>query len=95
VLFRSVEPAAAGSSFDIAGSQYAFRIAEFVPSGRLEERYEPAERGVSALAVEIVDGVNAGETVWLELGKARTIPFGSGAVTLSFGPMTPDRGAHP
>ena len=78
-----------GQIINVPETNYTFRIAGFVPSGRLTETYEStAERGaVTALEVEVVHTDGRTETVWLTLDGERVIADASGArLTLWFGP---------
>ena len=78
-----------GEPIDIAGSQYRFVVHRFLPSGRLVEEYEPADRGesVRALRIEVAEAGKTPESFWLQQGKPRTVNVASGPLTVSFGPQ--------
>lgn len=77
---------------DIPGSQYSFAITAFVPSGRLIESFSPAtdKGGVAALKLETLFDSTEGGTLWLGMGRERTIRTVNGAVTLVFGVRRPN-----
>lgn len=81
-------PIAVGEKIGVPGSQYTFHIAEFIPSGRLVERYRPAEGrgGVPALLVDMANVAGPTEDVWLEMGETRVIGTEAGPLKLWFGP---------
>jgi len=93
----SVKPLEGPQRVEIAGSQYAFYVARFVPSGRLVEEYLPTQGkgGVSALQVRTSDAAGKPTTIWLELGKQRVVPTTKGPLTVAFGPRRPtSTGGH-
>jgi hypothetical protein len=76
---------------DVAGSQYTFQLANFVPAGRLVEKYHAADGKGSVTALRIASTDVAGKPVmtWLELGKQRTLSTAGGTLVVSFGPRQP------
>lgn len=91
-----VRAVSVGDSIEIPGSNYVFRIARFEPSGRLVEVYEPAPKGVPALAVTFPSGDGTKTTTWLVLGKYRTVETPAGPLTVGFDQTPPGgSGRHP
>ena len=88
---------AKGDAVAVHGSQYKFKLTEFVECGRIVEEYKSAARGVAALRVEIGEDPASAPTVWLEMNKPRTVSTPAGALVLSFGtqPSPPPAGGHP
>lgn len=85
----STKALALDEAVDVAGSQYEFRIARFVPAGRLVEEYRPSrgKGAVSALQVEVAAAAGEDGRAWLELGKQRAVPTASGPILLLFSPQ--------
>ena len=85
-----VRPFRVNERVDVAGSQYTFHIAQFLPSGRLVEEFRPAngKGGQPALHIEVMGGDGKPALVWLELAKPRTVITPQGRVVLAFGPKT-------
>jgi hypothetical protein len=76
---------------EIAGSQYAFHIARFVPAGRLIENYRAGDGrgGTTALQLETTDALGERVAVWLPLGKQRVLSTAQGPLLVTFGPRRP------
>jgi hypothetical protein len=77
-----------GEQVSVPGSQYSFRIARFIPSGRLVEQYRPAEGkgGVPALLIDTAGVARSQGLVWLQMGDKRVIDTEAGSLELWFGP---------
>jgi len=77
-----------GQAVKVPGSQYEFRVADFIPAGRLVEQYEPGEGRDAVRVIEVSARAPAGEVrdLWLAMGKARAIHIGGETLTLWFGP---------
>jgi hypothetical protein len=87
----TVKPLAPDEACPIAGSQYEFRIADYLASARLVEEYKADdEHGtVAALRIETDDPAGNKNVLWLELGKQRLIPTSHGPISAVFGPHRP------
>ena len=81
---HSVRPIDLDRPVPVDGTQYAFRVVRFVPSGRLVEAYRShsGKGGVPALLVEI-----GGATTWLTMGKRGVLSTQAGSITFAFGPV--------
>ncbi len=86
----SAKPLALNERIEIPASRYTFRIARFVPAGRLHEEYKPTEArdAVSALRIQAVDPSGAPLPLWLKLDKKRTIPTKVGPMVVAFSSPT-------
>ncbi len=84
-------PIAIDKPVDVAGSRYAFRLANFVPAGRLIENYLPhdGKGGVTALQIAFTDAAGKPATTWLELSKQRALSTEGGRLVVWFGPRQP------
>lgn len=73
----------------IKASQYSFRVAEFIPRGRLIEHYEPTDHknGIPALRVEAIGPDGKPVVHWLKYGSSRVLPTALGPMTIAFGPL--------
>jgi hypothetical protein len=80
-----------GDEVKIAGSQYSFKIAGYLPSARLIEEYEPSEQHghVSALRLEMKGENGQPVSYWLEISRQRSIPTEHGPMTVVFSPRRP------
>ena len=76
----------------VPGSQYTFHIAQFVPQGRLIERYRAIDKrpAVAALQIETTDASGDRLVIWLEKGKERVVSTAAGPMTVLFGPRHAD-----
>jgi hypothetical protein len=90
-----VRLASPAEPIEIPGSSYSFRMARFVPSGRLMERYTSAPNGPPALAVRFPGSDGTATTTWLALGNYRTVETPAGALTIGFDQNLPASGGHP
>jgi hypothetical protein len=75
---------------EVTGSQYTFRIGEYVRSGRLLEEYKAAEvRGaIPALQIETSDPSGARVSLWLGSDKPHIMPTEKGPMMVKFGPRS-------
>jgi hypothetical protein len=87
---------------EVAGSQYEFHLAEFVPAGVLSENYERAD-GMGTVSVIQVEATHPEdgrrESFWLELTKEKFLRTPRGALSVLFHLSTADgsgpaHGAH-
>jgi hypothetical protein len=69
----------------VPGSQYRFRIANYVPKGTMIETYRRDEQGKAspALQVEYTNEKNSPTRLWLEMGNYRKIMTPVGAMVVS------------
>jgi hypothetical protein len=76
---------------EIPGSSYTFRIARFVPAGKLIEDYRAGGgRGATAaLQLETIDASGERVVLWLPLGKQRVVSTTAGLLQVGFGPRRP------
>ncbi len=94
----SSRPIATGDKTPVSGSSYSFSVAAFTPSGRLVEKYRPAEGRSGQPTLRVVAQGEDGKPmpVWLELGKARTVTTPNGRLTLLFAAQPGSMpGGHP
>ncbi len=72
----------ASQTVSIPGSAYGFRMTAFVPSAKIVESFQAAEKGKGRPAVELAfAGEGGGEDrIWLEIGQTRRIPVPGGGV---------------
>ncbi len=84
----------------VPGSNYEFSLAQYLPAGRLVERYVPAEGRDAVRALELKfeapDGTS--RSVWLAMGRVRKVRLSDQNVLLWFGPrlrQAPGQGPHP
>lgn len=82
----STRPLERNEPVDVPASNYVFALTAFVPSGRLSERYEPADTGgnATALCVEAPAADGKSQSIWLELGRPRVVDTPAGPLTLLF-----------
>jgi hypothetical protein len=73
---------------EMAGSQYSFRMARFVPAGRLIESFIASKKKGAgpALLVERATGTTTLEELWLEMNRERTVHMPKGKLVIWFGP---------
>ncbi|MHC4609548.1 MAG: hypothetical protein ACYS7M_04295 [Planctomycetota bacterium] len=84
----AAQPLAVDQKVPVGTSQYTFRLARFVPAGRLVEQYRPTEGkgGVSAVKIRTADASGQDTTLWLELGKQRVVRTAKGPLVVVFTP---------
>ena len=88
---------AEGDTVPIAGSQYAFAVRRFIPSGRLVEKYVPANHrdAVPVLQIETTDADGKPTALWMTVGNPRIVQTAKGPLTITFGPRrNKPTGAH-
>jgi hypothetical protein len=87
----TAHPIALDTPIDVSASQYTFRLANFIPAGRLTEKYRPHDGtgGVTALQIASTDAAGKAATTWLEAGKQQSLSTEGGRVVVWFGPRQP------
>jgi len=90
-------PATADRKVDLPGSQYAFRLRELVPSGRLVETYAATDGkdGVQALRVQTVAAGGGEVDAWLTPNKPYIVSGRNGPITLTLMTELSSGGNHP